>query len=77
MICLHKTIHKYFDMGCACTLIVVALVFIIIWVYTKIKFFFEVPCVPKLQQIWWGPGDPKTEVGRIEPFEISISDAVR
>lgn len=64
-------------MVCVCTLFVLPLLIVCIWVYRKIKFFFEVPAMPKLEQIWWGPGDPKTEDVTIEPFVINVSDEVR
>lgn len=64
-------------MVCVCTLFVFPLLIISIWVYRKIKNSFEVPAVPKLEQIWWGPGDRKTKDETIEPFVVNVSDEVR
>lgn len=39
-------------------------------------YLFWIPPVPKLQNIWWGPGECTDDGDDIRPFQIKISDDV-
>lgn len=45
--------------------------------YFQFKSFFEPAHIPKLEEKWWGKGDPQKSYVKIRPFKIDISDEVR
>lgn len=68
--------HKRFTMACVCTMFLTFILFCIWLLYKKVKNFLTVPDVPKLEDTWWGVGDPRNEDTSIQPFEINISEEV-
>lgn len=64
-------------MPCVCSLIYMSLlVLFCIFIYRKIKKFFAIPNVPKLEETWWASGNKFTEDGTIERFEINVPEEV-
>lgn len=63
-------------MGLTVNVVGFVALFIAITVFSKIKPIFEVADLPTIEDIWWGPGDPKKTDTSIVPFKINVSDAV-
>lgn len=61
---------------CKCIMFISLIVLACLWVYRKIKNFFTIPDVPKLEDTWWGPGDPQTVDISIKEFKINIAEDV-
>lgn len=64
-------------MGVRQVLIHASVAVLIVGVYMKTKSLFEVPPLPQLEDVWWGPRDPSQENTEIRPFKIDVSDEVR
>lgn len=62
-------ILSYYGILCATILAVI----VGVSVY-KVSSLLEIPEVPKLEEKWWGPRDPKQEDTSIEEFKIQVSD---
>ncbi|CAH1183113.1 unnamed protein product [Phaedon cochleariae] len=45
--------------------------------FTKVRPLLEVPPIPKIEETWWGPGQPGKSVDTsIRPFKINVPDEV-
>lgn len=48
-----------------------------VYVGLQINSLLEVPPVPKLEEVWWGPGGrPAEEDTAIKPFKINVPNEV-
>lgn len=48
----------------------------VVSLFKKLKSFFTIPSVPKLDETWWGPANTNTEDETIRPFKVNVPEEV-
>lgn len=63
-------------MGIVTNLAALVVLLTAITVFSKIKSALEYPEKPKINDIWWGAGEPSKTDTSIRPFKINVQEEV-
>ncbi|RZC34646.1 juvenile hormone epoxide hydrolase-like protein [Asbolus verrucosus] len=63
-------------MGVVVKLFIVIITVLISWIGYKVNNIIKPPPLPRLEETWWGNGDPWRTDKSIRPFRVNISDKI-